>query len=989
MDSSGGSPFSSDAVEEKRRLLGDSSTTGCVASLCCAGEHLAADARSLDDESHVFPRRPSTSRRSDAEAYGLSAKALAGPGEKNTTQEDFLFRHDTTAPPREAGSSGSRAPVSKCQGAFRTASLGSDLSGVSASPHLPFSRQVNAGTEEATTLKPVTAAPGDSRAGSVPGRQPPPYAPRKEFCSESRVQALLSRLTALQDALDSKSKTIIAQQETVELQKREITELESTVATLTSQVLELEEALTVRRPGCKSAPVSSSSRQEGNTGPASGSSRRDTTDSARIGIVPVTPLSPKSNEMRTRALASMALSPRALLDSLEEENAVAMRQQASCKEGSPCSPRVVRKMLDGEDSARSQHDQVVAECEGVSTIEDEDGMTGFSESFALQDLHILEAILHMQIRRRRCRKRMSVVAASLEKQAAVFQHICFASLKETLVFFLVTRNVRLLNGLREFVPQVRQRARAPSPPRAAVLTLFSRFFSLALRANSAQWLQLLVEVLEAERGSVFLWDPTRSELFTRCATGGLSRAVRVKSGSGIAGTVYCTGEPLVVQDPSSCRRVAAGKATNKEKSSVLMRSRFNPVVDKRTNFRTRNICCVPLKLNAKVIGCIQLLNKLHDLQFDSDDVQFLQIIGDYVSHAFTYSPFIDDQEAVEQAEALWTSYALENATTGPLHSKTTNPVLHWLARALAAAFDAAHCSVWIFSGSCNRLSLEATTLQIGAQAGTEPRSALAERVLEFGATINIVDVSKDARFVPGAENPLPGTTRNLVCVPLVQEGQDFAEEPRGCVQLFNKIHGVFSSADTRKLQGFVQVIHGLYEGGCRTLSLSCAVTHLQQIFSRMPAATFLIGRGGVIIQANDEATSLTTKLASRKGRPICPSGVLRAGDGSGHCETGREQNFPVGLSLSDLWLPEYYELYEMWTACLNSGAEVTKTVHLAGTSEPKDRIRSHVVTTEKDENVPNGTWIARAQPFPAAPSKKQPFCCMFSLLELSCWYRGA
>lgn len=39
----------------------------------------------------------------------------------------------------------------------------------------------------------------------------------------------------------------------------------------------------------------------------------------------------------------------------------------------------------------------------------------------------------------------------------------------------------------------------------------------------------------------------------------------------------------------------------------------------------------------------------------------------------------------------------------------------------------------------------AVQLQTGIPADTEPRSALAERVLDFGATINIVDVSKDAR----------------------------------------------------------------------------------------------------------------------------------------------------------------------------------------------------------------------------------------------------
>ncbi|CBZ54034.1 3'5'-cyclic nucleotide phosphodiesterase family protein, related [Neospora caninum Liverpool] len=204
--------------------------------------------------------------------------------------------------------------------------------------------------------------------------------------------------------------------------------------------------------------------------------------------------------------------------------------------------------MDAENSARLGPDQTVAECDGLPPEEEDDDAQGLSETYTIQSLDILEAILHMETRKHRCRRRLGAVVANIEKQATLFQQLCFKTLKEALVFFLVTRNVRLLNGPKEFVPQ---------------------------------WLQLLTEVLEVERATIFLWDARRGELYSRCATGGLSQAIRLKSGSGIAGCVYATGQPVIVEKAYS-------------------HPRFNPIIDKRTNFRTRNICCVPLRLGDKV-----------------------------------------------------------------------------------------------------------------------------------------------------------------------------------------------------------------------------------------------------------------------------------------------------------------------------------------------------------------------------------------------------
>ncbi|EPR64978.1 hypothetical protein TGGT1_462970 [Toxoplasma gondii GT1] len=70
---------------------------------------------------------------------------------------------------------------------------------------------------------------------------------------------------------------------------------------------------------------------------------------------------------------------------------------------------------------------------------------------------------------------------------------------------------------------------------------------------------------------------------------------------------------------------------------------------------------------------------------------------------------------------------------------------------------------------------------------------------------------------------------------------------------------------------------------------------MKEIFSKFPAATLLVDRRGVVVQANSEASWIMRKLAANKDVDADTLGVIR---NNSSCI---DKNFPVGLCLSDLW----------------------------------------------------------------------------------------
>lgn len=97
------------------------------------------------------------------------------------------------------------------------------------------------------------------------------------------------------------------------------------------------------------------------------------------------------------------------------------------------------------------------------------------------------------------------------------------------------------------------------------------------------------EVLECDRATIFLYDPVTNELFSRVAKG--VDAIRFPADKGIAGQAAreraCVNVPDAYADP-----------------------RFNPEVDRKTGYRTRNLLTFPLEnIQGDLIGVLQALNK--------------------------------------------------------------------------------------------------------------------------------------------------------------------------------------------------------------------------------------------------------------------------------------------------------------------------------------------------------------------------------------------
>ena len=144
-------------------------------------------------------------------------------------------------------------------------------------------------------------------------------------------------------------------------------------------------------------------------------------------------------------------------------------------------------------------------------------------------------------------------------------------------------------------------------------------------------------VMEAERSSIFIFDEPTETLFIRVAEDVAEGRIRIPLGVGIAGHVARTREPLNVPD-------------------AYADPRFNPQIDRDTGFRTRSILCAPMLTTAgKLIGVIQVLNKVGRTSFTTEDESllgaFASIAGIALDRARLVEAFLE-KEKIESSLRL-------------------------------------------------------------------------------------------------------------------------------------------------------------------------------------------------------------------------------------------------------------------------------------------------------------------------------------------------
>lgn len=159
------------------------------------------------------------------------------------------------------------------------------------------------------------------------------------------------------------------------------------------------------------------------------------------------------------------------------------------------------------------------------------------------------------------------------------------------------------------------------------------------------------KVVGAERCSIFLLDEPRNELVLEIP--GENRQYRMPADRGIAGWVATHGVGQIVND-------------------VEQDARWYDAIGREAEFITRSILCVPMRIKDRIIGVMQLLNKVDGRPFGEQDMQLLTTLAAQaaiaIENARLYQSLKEERDRLLSKEAE-TRYAIaRDLHDGPTQS---------------------------------------------------------------------------------------------------------------------------------------------------------------------------------------------------------------------------------------------------------------------------------------------------------------------------------
>ncbi len=134
-------------------------------------------------------------------------------------------------------------------------------------------------------------------------------------------------------------------------------------------------------------------------------------------------------------------------------------------------------------------------------------------------------------------------------------------------------------------------------------------------------LVIALEAVNSENGSILLLDEESDELVFVAVIGIRSEELtdyRIPAGSGIAGWVKTNKKSALVTD-------------------VRKDDRWISAVDQSIGFHTRSLIAVPLILQDRVLGVMEVVNSMTEDHFNNADLDLLQLIARLASFVFGFT----------------------------------------------------------------------------------------------------------------------------------------------------------------------------------------------------------------------------------------------------------------------------------------------------------------------------------------------------------------
>ncbi|MBI2424406.1 MAG: GAF domain-containing protein [Candidatus Hydrogenedentes bacterium] len=177
-------------------------------------------------------------------------------------------------------------------------------------------------------------------------------------------------------------------------------------------------------------------------------------------------------------------------------------------------------------------------------------------------------------------------------------------------------------------------AAAPEEMRRTIEALHKVHHLVAALTDLDTLLARIIEesrrVARAEASSIILYDEKKDDLYFQVAVGdsgdqaALLKEIRLKMGQGIAGATAATRTPINVPNAQED-------------------SRFFREADAASQFKTRNLLAVPMIDRDKLVGVLEVLNKIDGDAFTEVDVHVMEIFSSVAATTITNARLIEEQ----------------------------------------------------------------------------------------------------------------------------------------------------------------------------------------------------------------------------------------------------------------------------------------------------------------------------------------------------------
>lgn len=308
-------------------------------------------------------------------------------------------------------------------------------------------------------------------------------------------------------------------------------------------------------------------------------------------------------------------------------------------------------------------------------------------------------------------------------------------------------------------------------------------------------------LFNVEAGSLLLLDPITNELVFEVVHGGAGESLlhkRMRSNEGIVGWVTQHNLPLLVPD-------------------VRQDARWYKDFDRDTQFVTRSILAVPIRVEERAIGAIEIMNRRDGKPFNASDEKLLGMFGASAGIA------IENARLHRQTEKRLAEVTTLNLIANQLAtSLDLDEILNSIVNRLKPMFNATSCTVHLLDEENQVLRLAANSTPSPAHVG--PTIRLGEGIVGRVAAEGSLMYIACAQAMPPDAAPHP-EIESILTVPLSSR-----DRVLGTLSLWSALPQAFSEDDQRLLTTVAAQIATAVENAQLYKDLSLRAAHLKQAY---------------------------------------------------------------------------------------------------------------------------------------------------------------